>query len=73
MYYSLIVIFGSFLGYLYQGNIFMCLYVEVVAFVHNSPVNLSSLLCVCVGVLICACVCIDAEVLLQSCCYYAII
>lgn len=47
MYYSLIVIFGSFLGYLYQGNIFMCLYVEVVAFVHNSPVNLSSLLCVC--------------------------
>ncbi len=49
MYYSLIVIFGSFLEYLYQGNIFMCLYVEV-AFVHNSPVNLSSLLCVCMFV-----------------------
>lgn len=31
----------------------------VVTFVHNSPVNLTRLFCVCV----------DAEVMLQSCCY----
>lgn len=48
MYCSLIVIFGSFLEYLYQGKICLCLYVQVVAFVHNSLVNFTSLLCECV-------------------------
>lgn len=47
MYYSLLVIFGSFLEYLYQGK-YVCVSMCKLLPLYISHVNLISLLCECV-------------------------